>query len=72
MTIANVVAKLDAALEGLEVHKPIALDDVIEVRRIVQEALPDFQVEAYHDHKNVTVGVGLDGVVLVKLDLRAV
>lgn len=68
---ADMSAILEAILGGLEIGKPIELADVLEVRRLVQEALPGFQVEAYHNHKSVIVGVGLSGIVLVKRELGA-
>lgn len=73
MTIpASMLATLDAIVGGLEVGSPIELDDVVAVRRIIQDALPGFQVETYHDNKRVIIGVGLSGIVLAKRELVAV
>lgn len=69
---ANMIATLDAVLAPLEVGSPIELEDVLVVRRLVQDALPDFQVEAYHDGKRLIVGVGLSGIVIARRELTAV
>ena len=72
VTIADMTTTLERILDGLEVGAPVELEDVLVVRRILQEALPDFQVEAYHDYKSVRVGVGLSGVILARRTLGAV
>lgn len=73
MTIpADAIKTLDGILSGLEVGSPIELADVVAIRALIRDALPDFQVEAYHYRERIFVGVGLSGIVLVKRELVAV